>query len=99
MMRTTSTILKSLAVFSTLLPFCTSGLASTVAYDNSTTDLNRTYAAPNGTEFGDDITLAGTDRVVNEFKFEYFLSSNASGNETLQVQFYANDGPTINRTL
>jgi len=96
-MRTTSKLLKSLAVLSALLPFCTSGLAS-IVYDNSTTDLNRTYG-PNGTEFGDEITLAGTDRVVTDFKFEYFLSGNANGNETVQLVFHANDGPTITRTL
>jgi hypothetical protein len=97
MMRTTSTLLKSLAVLSALLPFCTSGLAS-IVYDNSTTDLNQTYG-PNAVEFGDEITLAGSDRTVTDFKFEYFLSSNANGNETLQLRFYANDGPLINRTL
>ena len=67
-MRTTSNLIKSLAVLSALLPFCTSGLAS-IVYDNSTSDLNRSYAptVANGTEFGDEITLAGTDRVINDF--------------------------------
>jgi hypothetical protein len=97
MMRTTSKIFKSLAVLSALLPFCTSGLAS-IVYDNSLTDLNRTYGV-NNTEFGDEITLAGTDRVVTNFKFEYFLSGNANGNEGLQLVFHANDGPVVTRNL
>jgi len=99
-MRTTSTLVKSLAVFSALLPFCTSGLAqqAAIVYENATTDLNRTYG-PNGVEFGDEITLAGSNRTVTEFQFEYFLSGNANGNETVQLRFYANDGATINRPL
>jgi hypothetical protein len=97
MMRTTSNVLKCLAILSALLPCCTSGLAS-IVYDNSFNDLNRTYGT-NGVEFGDEITLDGTDRVVTNFKFEYFLSQNASGNETVQLILHANDGPLITRTL
>jgi hypothetical protein len=97
-MRTTSKFVKSLAVLSTLLPLCTSGLAS-IVYDNSSTDLNRIQPATNNVEFGDEVTLAGTDRIVNDVKFEYFLSQNANGNEKLQLTLYANDGPAIVRTL
>ncbi len=100
-MRTTSKLIKSLAVVSALLPFCTSGLASTV-YDNSLNDLNRTYIPPgdpNGVEFGDEINLAAGDRFVTGFQFEYFLSQNASGNETAVLTLRANDGPTISRTV
>ena len=98
-MRTTSKLVKALAVLSALLPLCTWGQqTSSIVYDNSTTDLGKTYGV-NGTEFGDEITLAGTDRNVNEFQFQYFLSGNASGNETADLRFYANDGPTVSRTL
>jgi hypothetical protein len=86
---------------SALLPFCTSGLASTV-YDNSLSDLNRTYIPPgdaNGVEFGDEINLAAGERFISGFKFEYFLSLNASGNETAQLILRANDGPVITRTV
>lgn len=92
-MRTTSTLLKSLTVLSAL---CTSGFAA-IVYDNSLTDLNTTYGVT-GVEFGDEINLGGTDRIINDFKFEYFLSSNASGNETVQLFLRANDGPLITRT-
>ena len=98
-MRTTSKLLKSLAVLSALLPFCTSGLAS-IVYDNTdpNNDLNRTYG-PNNVQFGNQITLAGTDRVITDFQFEYFLSGNANGNETLQLQLLNNDGPLTTVTL
>ena len=97
-MRTTSTLLKSLAVLSALLPFCSSGLAS-IVYDNSTTDLNLLAPASNGVAIGDEINLAGTDRLVNDFKFEYYLSGNAAGGETLQLTLYANDGLPAERTV
>jgi hypothetical protein len=63
-------------------------------YDNSLDDLNRTYG-PNGVEFGNQITLTGTNRFITDFKFEYFLSGNASGGETLQLKFFKNDGPCL----
>lgn len=96
-MRTTSKLLKCLAVSSALLPLSTLG---EIVYDNSSNDLNRTYipTVPNGTEFGDEINLGGTERVVTDFKFEYFLGANASGNETVQLVLHANDGPLISRS-
>jgi hypothetical protein len=100
MMRTTSTTLKSLAVVAALLSVSATGFAA-IVYDNSTGDLNRTYIPspnPNGVEFGDEINLAGVDRIVNNFKFEYFLSAAASGNETAQLVIFANDGAPITRT-
>lgn len=92
-MRTTSNFVKALAVISAIIPFCSQGFAqnSVIAYDNSSTDLSNKGYGVNGTEFGDQITLApGTPRTVTEFKFEYFL--NAIGSGTAQVFFYKNDG-------
>lgn len=100
-MSTTSKLLKTLAVLSALLPFCTSGFAS-IVYDNSANNLNKTYAPqpdPNGVQFGDEINLAAGDRLITNFKFEYFLSGNASGNETAVLQLLRNDGATITRTV
>jgi hypothetical protein len=91
-MRTKLNLATALAVFSTLLPFYALG---SIVYENATTDLNRTYFGGNGVEFGDEINLAGTARTVVDFKFEYFLSSNASGNETVQLLLHANDGPVM----
>ena len=97
-MRTTSNLLKCLAVFSALLPFSTS--AQSIVYDNSSNDLNRTYlpTTANGTEFGDEINLGLGGRTVTNFKFEYFLGATASNNETVQLFLRANDGPLITRT-
>jgi hypothetical protein len=89
---------KTLAVLSAVLPFCSSAMAQgVIVYDNSTTDLNRIVAATNGVEYGDEITLdpTTTQRTLESFKFEYFLSGNATGNETLQLFLRANDGPVI----
>jgi hypothetical protein len=99
MMRNTYKLLRSLVVASALLPFCAS--AQTIVYDNSDGDLNRTYLPQpntNGVAFGDQINLDGTDRVVMNFKFEYFLSGNASGDEAAQLFFYANDGQVIEQS-
>jgi hypothetical protein len=87
-------------VLSAVVPFCASSFAG-IVYDNSTGDLNRTYAPspdPNGIEFGDEINLAPGDRIITNFKFEYFLSGSASGNESAQLILRANDGPLITRT-
>jgi hypothetical protein len=101
MMRTTSKPAKILAVLSAAMALGTSiGMAQTptIVYDNSTTDLNQVYGV-NGTEFGDEITLAGTARTVTDFKFEYFLAqSAASSGATVQVNFYNMTGPTVSRT-
>ena len=98
MMRTTSKLTKSLAMLSALLSLGITGFgATTIVYDNSLNDLNTTYGV-NGVEFGDEINLAGNDRIVTGFEFEYFLSANASGNETAQLFLRANDGPLITRT-
>ena len=99
-MRTTSKFVKALAVLSVSLAFCATGLAQTssIVYDNSTIDLGKTYSPGNNVEFGDQITLAGTDRTVTDFKFQYFLGGVASG-QTALLRFYANDGPAITKTL
>src|SRR5262249_29628794 len=61
-------------------------------------DLGKTYSPGNGVEFGDQITLAGTDRTVTDFKFQYFLGGVASGHTAL-LRFYANDGLPISKPL
>ena len=94
-MRTMSNLVKALAVFSALLPLGALGQQQTIVYDNSTTDLNQTYFGGDGVEFGDQVTLGGADRIITDFKFEYFLGSNVNGNENLQLAVYANDGPSI----
>lgn len=49
-------------------------------------------------EFGDDVTLAGTSRLVNQFVFHYFgdIANNIVAMAT--VRFYANDAPIPGKT-
>jgi hypothetical protein len=66
-------------------------------YDNtSTSGTPSSYIARdnanNVVEFGDQIVLGGTDRKIQDFRFEYFLGLNASGNETARLRLYKNDG-------
>lgn len=71
------------------------GLAqSTIIYDNTATNsyLGQIYYTEN--EFGDQIKFStdSTERTITTFKFEYFLGASASGDETLNLKLYRNDG-------
>ena len=44
-------------------------------------------------ELGDQITLAGTERLVTEFLFGYAGNFIQDGDESAVIRFYANDGP------
>jgi len=43
-------------------------------------------------ETGDEVTLAGTARLITEFAFEYYGEFTATGDETARVRFYKMDG-------
>jgi hypothetical protein len=43
-------------------------------------------------ESGDEVTLAGTARLITEFAFEYYGEFSATGDETARVRFYKMDG-------
>jgi hypothetical protein len=60
-------------------------------YDNSDTGGQDVYYS--GLEFGDEIVLGGTSRMVSEFLFEYFGDFQPSGDETARIRIYRNDGP------
>lgn len=90
MMKIKAHLLKPLAVLSATLLLCSTGFAA-VVYDNTANNLNRVYS-PGDREFGDQIFLDGTDRRITDFQFEYFVSSNVSGNERGELFFYRNDG-------
>jgi hypothetical protein len=62
-----------------------------IIYDNSQT--GGTNFFPSLNEFGDEIRLDGTSRVVQEFIFEYYGEFTGSVNPTARVRFYKNDGP------
>jgi hypothetical protein len=73
--------------------------ADTVVYDSTSNRSDRWVSnrSPiNGRqiEFGDEISLAGTARVVTSFVFEYFgdITPGTSTGASAVVRFYANDG-------
>jgi hypothetical protein len=93
MMKLKSRALKSLGALAASFLLAAPASAE-IVYDNSdpANYLDRFYAPGNNIEFGDQVTLAGTERLVTEFQFEYYWSS-LSGNETAQIFFYANNAP------
>jgi len=74
-----------------LLAASHAGATPAVVYDNTSGLLVDNMFNPGSFEFGDQIALAGTNRVVTQFQFAYQLSG-GDGNETATVRFYANDG-------
>lgn len=84
----------SLAILAATLLYSSAGFAS-IVYDNSTTDLNRSYFAGNGIEFGDEVFLSGADRTITDFRFETFLSSTGGAAETGVLVFRLNDGALL----
>ena len=61
-----------------------------IIYDNST---NFTESFNDSLlETGDEVLLAGSDRLVTSFAFEYFAEFAPSGDETARLRFYRMDG-------
>ena len=73
--------------------------AQTTIYNNSTNDLAIRFN-PGTSEIGNEIILAGTDRYLQQFSFEWWgLSSNPNsfaGQVQARVEFYQNNGPSFN---
>lgn len=84
---------KMTAIVAALTLLSVSALAE-IVYNNTLNNLGSYIPSPT-TEFGDQITLstATTSRKLSNFKFDYYLSPTASGNESLTFKLYANDGP------
>ena len=62
-----------------------------IVYDN-TISSHSSYS-PANVEYGDQITLGGTNRWIDDFKFSYWINSSViNGDESAQIRFYANDG-------
>ncbi len=77
----------------------TSAPAATI-FDNSSNDL-ATRFNPGNLEVGDEIMLAGTDRYLTGFSFEYWgvstlNPSTFAGAVQARVQFYVNNGAAFN---
>ena len=73
--------------------------AATV-FDNSVNDLNARFD-PGTLEVGDEILLAGTERYLTNFAFEFWGENSANpyafaGEVSARVKFYLNDGPPFN---
>ena len=91
-------------VFLALFAGATQQLSAAVIYDNSAagSDLSLRFN-PSTYQVGNEINLAGTERLLTDFSFEFWGTNTASpGNITFagsvkaQVRFYLNDGPTFN---
>lgn len=66
-------------------------------YDNVTTPLVDTngiqLAHYSAREFGDEINLAGNQRIITDFLFEYYGDFTQALGKTARLRFYQNDGP------
>lgn len=67
-------------------------IVTSVIYDNTTTKIANIVPCV-VREMGDEITLAGTQRIVTDFMFGYYGVFTSDGDETARIRFYANDGP------
>jgi hypothetical protein len=67
-----------------------SSQGTSLVYDNTTGDLNFRFD-PQNAEVGDQIVLAGTDRIITRFVFQYY-GLNFTGDEQARLRFYENDG-------
>ena len=67
--------------------------AQTKLYDNTTNYLGKIFFPGNGIEFGDEVFLAGWDRVVTDFLFETYLAGATNGAERVELFLRSNDGP------
>ena len=77
--------------------------AQVFIYNNSTNDLSTRFS-PGTLEVGDEITLAGTERYLQSFSFEYWGTNTANptafaGAIQAEVKIYLNDGAAFNGYL
>jgi len=79
----------SLAV--TLLALAAAPAQAAIVYDNSTTFEG--LFNDSKLETGDQLTLAGSERLVTEFSFEYYGNFSLTGDESARVRFYQMNGP------
>jgi len=70
--------------------------SAAVVFDN-TLNVQPGFGAQTSREYGDEIALAGTDRYVTEFVFQYrgeFTRPAEAPAPTATIRIYANDGPS-----
>jgi hypothetical protein len=85
-------------VFLALFAGATPQLSAAVIYDNSVHDLTNRFN-PGTFQVGNEINLAGTERQLTAFSFEYWGTNTAlpdnstfAGSVKAEVRFYLNDG-------
>lgn len=71
--------------------------AAEVVYHNPSPDATKMY--PSQSEYGDEIWLDGTARIVTDFFFDYFGDFVPQGDEEARIRFYANDGPAYSADI
>jgi hypothetical protein len=86
--------LTSLAVGVVLATACPAKLVADVIYDNSKNDLVQRLLAEDGVWFGDQVVLAGTQRSVSTFSFEYWAENTTD--LSIDLKLHLNDGPLFN---
>jgi hypothetical protein len=91
------TLLLSILVLGTTFG---SSASAAVVFDNSANDLNARFE-PGTLEVGDEILLAGVERYLTNFAFEFWGENSADptafgGEVSARVRFYLNDGPLFN---
>ncbi|MCF7669024.1 MAG: hypothetical protein K9N48_04525 [Verrucomicrobia bacterium] len=69
------------------------GVLAETVYDNSLFFSGNFY--PSMREFGDEVHLDGTARVIKELRFEYYGSFPIGEERSARIRFYANDGEEI----
>jgi hypothetical protein len=75
-------------------------LSAATIFANASNDLTNRFD-PGTTQVGDEIILAGTERQLTMFSFEYFAINTAhpgsfDGTISADVRFYQNNGPLFN---
>ncbi len=72
---------------------CIRSVAQQVVFENSKQYLG--YYRPQVGEYGDEVTLAGSARLITDFTFQYTGKFTPQGDERAKVRFYANDGNVL----
>jgi hypothetical protein len=84
------TALVGVLAFLATVPLAPAAFTGNMVYDNSTTYQNAWLYS--GYQLGNEVSLAGTDRYLVGFGFEYY-GVNLTVSAQARVRFYANDGP------
>ncbi len=94
--------IKALTLVALLLGGGATASRGTEIYNNSTNDLGVRFAFTNGLGgsssmlFGDEIVLAGSERFLTNFSFEYYLEGVSGPSRESRVTFKLNDGAPFN---